>query len=145
MTPVGNRAVGTATTVELRMSALAENVGLARLALSGVAAVAGLPPDDVADLKLAVSEACTNAVLHAYPDGRGDGEIVVRFTVADDVVTIEVADTGIGFDPAEVTTTPSRHESESQMGLAIARSVTDELEIESGPSGTRVTFSKRRP
>jgi len=59
-------------------------------------------------------------------------------------VTIEVADTGIGFDPAGVTMTPSRHESESQMGLSIARAVTDEFEIESGSSGSQITFSKRR-
>ena len=52
--------------VELRIAARAENVALARLALSGVAAAAGAPPGVVADLKLAVSEACTNAVQHAY-------------------------------------------------------------------------------
>jgi serine/threonine-protein kinase RsbW len=136
--------VETATTVELRMPARAENVALARLALSGVAAVAGIAADDVADLKLAVSEACTNAVLHAYPDEREDGEIVVRYTVGADAVTVEVVDGGVGFDPADVTMSPARHESESQMGLAIARAVTDELEIDSGPAGTRVAFSKRR-
>jgi serine/threonine-protein kinase RsbW len=145
VTSIGNgSAVETATTVELRMPARAENVALARLALSGVAAVAGIAADDVADLKLAVSEACTNAVLHAYPDEREDGEIVVRYTVGADAVTVEVVDGGVGFDPADVTMSPARHESESQMGLAIARAVTDELEIDSGPAGTRVAFSKRR-
>ena len=145
MTSVGNEGVvETATTVELRMAARAENVALARLALSGVAAVARLAPDDVADLKLAVSEACTNAVLHAYPDEREDGGIVVLYTVSRDAVTVVVADTGVGFDPEDVTMSPARHESESQMGLAIARAVTDELEIDSGPAGTRVIFSKRR-
>jgi serine/threonine-protein kinase RsbW len=135
-------AVETATTVELRMAALAENVALARLALSGVAAAAGLPHGDVADLKLAVSEVCTNAVLYAYPDG--GGEVVVRYTAGPDALTIEVVDDGVGFDPSAVTMTPSRHASESQMGLAIARSVTDELVIESGATGTRVVFAKRR-
>ena len=145
MTSVGNdETVETATTVELRMAALAENVGLARLALSGVAAVAGMPLEDVADLKLAVSEACTNAVLHAYPGGGDSCEIVVRYTVGAGAVTVEVVDRGVGFDPDDVTISPARHESESQMGLAIARAVTDELEIDSGPAGTRVAFSKRR-
>jgi serine/threonine-protein kinase RsbW len=138
-------AIDTTTTVELRMGAVAENVGLARLALSGVAATAGMSLDVVADLKLAVSETCTNAVLHAYPDGREGAEVVIRYTVCDDSLSVEVIDTGVGFDPAAVTPTPGRHEFESQMGLAIARAITDGLEIESRPSGgTRVVFSKRR-
>ena len=46
-----------------------ENLALARLALTGVGAVAGASEAAVADLKLAVTEACTNAILHAYRDG----------------------------------------------------------------------------
>lgn len=132
------------TTVELRVAAQAENVALARLALTGVAMAAGMPADGVADLKLAVSEACTNAVLHAYPTGAADAQVVVRYSVADNGLTVQVTDTGIGFDPGTVTANPSRHASESQMGLSIARTVTDELEIESDAAGTRVTFLKRR-
>jgi serine/threonine-protein kinase RsbW len=137
-------AVETATGVELRMAARAENVALARLALSGVAAAARASAADIADLKLAVSEACTNAVQHAYPGGdAGDGWIVVRFTVEDGALTVEVEDTGVGFDPATVAAAPERAEPEGGMGLAILRAVTDEHEVESGASGTRIVFSKR--
>jgi serine/threonine-protein kinase RsbW len=137
-------AVETATGVELRMAARPENVALARLALSGVAAAARASAADIGDLKLAVSEACTNAVQHAYPgDGASDEWIVVRFTVGDGALTVEVEDTGVGFDPATVEAAPERSEPEGGMGLAILRAVTDEHEIDSGASGTRIVFSKR--
>jgi serine/threonine-protein kinase RsbW len=139
--------VQTATTVELRIAARAENVALARLALTGVAAVAGLRDEDVADLKLAVSEVCTNGVLHAYADGRaeaGDQIVVIRYTVSDDAVTVEVLDSGIGFDPDAVLVELGSHQVEGHLGLALARAVTDDLEIETGDAGTKVTFSKRR-
>jgi serine/threonine-protein kinase RsbW len=139
----GKGAVETATTVELRMTALAENVALARLALTGVAAVAEMTPDEVADLKLAVSEVCTNAVLHAYPDGTGDEQILVRYTVAPDALTVEVADTGVGFDP-DALPEPRPQGPDGRMGLAIVRAVTDDVAITSDASGTRIAFSKRR-
>ena len=136
-------AVETATTVELRVPAQPANVRLARLALSGVAAVAGVEPDELSDLKLAVSEVCTNVVLHAYPDG-AEGEIVIRYTIGAEELTVEVIDAGVGFDPSHVAMEPVRNPSEGHVGLVIARAVTDRIEIDSGPSGTRVVFSKRR-
>ena len=144
MTVIRNdTAVETATTVELRVPSQPENVRLARLALSGVAAVAGVEPDELSDLKLAVSEVCTNAVLHAYPDG-AEGEIVVRYTIGAEELTVEVIDAGVGFDPSAVAMEPIRDPSEGHVGLVIARAVTDRIEIDSGPSGTRVVFSRRR-
>jgi serine/threonine-protein kinase RsbW len=133
--------------VELRIAARAENVALARLALSGVAATAGVPPDVVADMKLAVSEACTNAVQHAYAGkgGKEDGQVVLRFAVAERALRVEVEDDGSGF---ELVTRASWQDGERSgrglgMGLTILRSVTDDLEIESGGKGSRVVFSRR--
>ncbi|HEY5059103.1 MAG TPA: ATP-binding protein [Gaiellaceae bacterium] len=133
--------------VELRIAARPENVALARLALTGVAAVAQASAADVADLKLAVSEVCTNAVQHAYPAGGAIDEwIVVRYSVGDGALTVEVEDTGVGFDPANVQSASQRPtDAEGGMGLSILRAVTDELEIDSGTSGSRVVFSKRLP
>jgi serine/threonine-protein kinase RsbW len=130
-----------ASTVELRISARPENVALARLALAGVASVAGASREETADLKLAVSEICTNAVLHAYGDA-GDGGVVLRYSVAGDILTVEISDSGAGFDPqngAEPVSSPR----DGTLGLSIARSVTDEFTIESDGGGTRVVFSKR--
>lgn len=130
-----------ASTVELRISALPENVALARLALAGVASVAGASREETADLKLAVSEICTNAVLHAYGDTT-DGGVVLRYSVAGNLLTVEISDSGHGFDSqngAEPVTVPR----EGTLGLSIARAVTDEFAIESDGGGTRVVFSKR--
>jgi serine/threonine-protein kinase RsbW len=130
-------------TVELRLEAHAENLALARLALSGVAANVGASREIVSDLKLAVTEACTNVVKHAYgPDEVG--EIVVRYTVEPGAITVEVEDSGGGFQPevpspAEASLNGNRH----GMGLMIIRVLSDELDISSSTSGTRVLFVKR--
>jgi serine/threonine-protein kinase RsbW len=129
------------STVELRISARPENVALARLALAGVASVAGASHEETADLKLAVSEICTNAVLHAY-GGATDGGVVLRYSVAGDVLTVEVSDSGAGFDPKNGTE-PVSTPRDGTLGLSIARAVTDEFAIESNGGGTRVVFSKR--
>jgi serine/threonine-protein kinase RsbW len=130
-------------TIELRVEAHAENLALARLALSGVAATAGASREVVSDLKLAVTEACSNVVRHAYgPDEVC--EIVVRYTVERGAITVEVEDSGGGFEPevpspAEASLNGGRH----GMGLMIIRVLSDELDISSSTSGTRVIFVKR--
>jgi len=134
------------STVVLRMRALPENVALARLALSGVAAIAGASQEELADLKLAVSEICTNAVVHAYGPN-GTGSVVIRYTVGDAAVTVAVEDTGVGFDPSSVEEpvlagVPDADRVGS-LGLHIARSVTDELRVESGDAGSVVVFTKQ--
>ena len=85
-------------TVVLTLDARPENLALTRLALAGVAANAGAPREIVADLKLAVTEACTNAIQHAYADGTGT--IVVRYTGEPGMLSVEVEDSGGGFEAA---------------------------------------------
>ncbi len=126
-------------TVELRLDARAENLALARLALAGVAANAGASREVVSDLKLAVTEACTNVVKHAYRDGES-GEIVVRYTVAEGELAIEVEDTGTGFEPHADA---DRNGGGNGMGLMIIRVLSDELTISSTSAGTRLAFVKR--
>ena len=129
-------------TVELRMAPRAENLSLARLALAGIGPVAGASDGEVADLKLAVTEACTNAILHAYADGEDNGgQLVVRYRVGPGMLEIEVEDDGVGFDPDD----PGARESNvggQGMGLMIIRALTDSVEIRSDGTGSRVTFSK---
>ena len=129
--------------IELRLESHAENLALARLALSGIASSAGASREVVSDLKLAVTEACANVVKHAYgPDEVG--EIVVRYRFAPGVITIEVEDSGGGFEPevpspAEAGLNGGRH----GMGLMIIRVLSDELDIASSTNGTRLLFVKR--
>lgn len=132
--------------VELRFPAQARYLVLARLSLSGVAqTTTRLDPESLTDLKLAITEACSNAVRHAYPDGLG--EIRVRIELDTDELSVEVSDTGGGFDPTNVDSWHVASLREQGMGLSIIRSVTDKLEIRPGAEGvgTRVKFSKSFP
>ena len=83
--------------IEMKFPSSAEYVGLIRLTLSGVLSRAGATYDDIEDSKIAVSEAVTNAVKHAYKDNE-QGEISVGFAVYSDKVEIIVADNGQSFD-----------------------------------------------
>ncbi len=127
--------------VALTIPARAEYVALCRLALTGIARTRALTPDLVADLKLALTEACSNSVRHAYEEGR-EGVVEVRYDLRADRIAVEVADDGSGFDP-EVIERAEEELDEGGLGLAIIRAVTDELEIGPRPDGgSRLRFTK---
>ena len=86
--------------MKLDIPARPEYVVLGRLALVGLLRSRGYSEDAVADLKLALTEACSNSVRHAYDDG--DGQVHMVFTMHDDRVVIEIRDDGAGFDVDEV-------------------------------------------
>ena len=130
-------------TVVLTLDARPENLALTRLALAGVAANAGAPREVIADLKLAVTEACTNAIQHAYGGGDRAGTIVVRYTGEPGLLSIEVEDSGHGFWPDAPPDTAGGNGAGGGMGLMIIRVLTDELEITDTGSGMRLRFVKR--
>jgi serine/threonine-protein kinase RsbW len=134
--------VQTQGTVVLTLDARPENLALTRLALAGVAANARAPREALSDLKLAVTEACTNVIQHAYGEG-GSGAIVVRYTGEPGMIAIEVEDAGSGFAPGAPSSTSGRNGNGNGMGLMIIRVLTDELEISSTGSGTRLRLVKR--
>lgn len=136
------KADGTNDTVELRLQARAENVALARLALTAMASVAGASAEDTADLRLAVSEVCTNAIVHAYA-GREAGVVTLRYRLRDGWLSVAVEDAGAGFDSATLPPDVDGWDGDRSLGLAITRAVTDELEISSDGSGSRIAFAKR--
>jgi serine/threonine-protein kinase RsbW len=130
-------------TIELSFPAHSRYLVLARLSLAGIAPVAKLDEDSLADLKLAVTEACANAVRHAYPD-EVDGAVRMRVQIEPDVLTIEVADDGRGLENEDIRGWDGSGMREQGMGLSIMRAVVDELEIDSTPaSGTVVRLVKR--
>jgi serine/threonine-protein kinase RsbW len=131
-------------TVRLTIPAKPEYITLSRLALTGLSRVRPLPEDTLADLKLALTEACSNSVRHAY-DG-GDGHVQISFELLEDRLVIEVADDGTGFEPEGAGRELGSAElTEGGLGIAIIRSIADELEIGGRPSGTgsRLRFVKR--
>jgi serine/threonine-protein kinase RsbW len=129
-------------TVHLTIPARPEYIALGRLALTGLSRVRPFPEETLADLKLAITEACSNSVRHAYQDGDGVVEIVYR--LEEDHIEIEVTDDGTGFDHSGAGTLPDDDLIEGGLGIAIIRSVADELEIGSGETGrgSRLRFVK---
>lgn len=132
-----------ADVVTLVMPAKSEYLILARLALAGIARGHPIEETVLADLKLAVTEACGNAVRHAYGDD--PGVVRIRFVVEREQIEIEVADDGTAGRPRpEPAPAAEIALIESGMGLAIIRAVVDELGIDAatGESGTVVRMRK---
>jgi serine/threonine-protein kinase RsbW len=129
--------------VRLSFPAKPDYLLLARLALSGLARDMPLGDEALADLKLAVTEACGNAVRHAYPDGTGD--VFVSYTVSDGELEMIVEDHGSGVEPAEAAVQRGAGALDGGMGMSIIRTIVDELDVHSGTGGrgTVVRMTKR--
>ena len=117
--------------VRLSFPAKPDYLLLARLALSGIGRTTPVSDELLADLKLAITEACGNCVRHAYPEG--DGDVSVAIALDGDALEMIVEDQGVGLRPEA----PAHGSSagESGMGMSIIRTVVDELEISSGADG----------
>ncbi|TFJ92052.1 anti-sigma B factor RsbW [Lentibacillus salicampi] len=87
--------------IEMKVPARAEYVGVVRLSVSGIASRQGFAYEAIEDLKVAVSEAITNVIDHAYYE-EGDCEVTIGFGVHDDRLEVMVADHGVSFDLSEI-------------------------------------------
>jgi serine/threonine-protein kinase RsbW len=129
----------TETVVRLKFPAKADYLLLARLALAGVARSLPVGPELLADLKLAVTEACGNAVRHAYAER--EGSVGVAFVVAEDRLEMIVEDEGAGIElPVEELVGEPVQEASPEpidggMGMAIIRAIVDELDVRDGSGG----------
>ena len=127
--------------VALTVPARAEFIALGRLALTGLARTRALSAEIVADLKLALTEACSNSVRHAYDEGR-EGVVEILYELSEDRIAIQVTDDGSGFDP-KILKRAQEELDEGGLGIAIIRALTDELEIGARPEGgSRLRFTK---
>jgi serine/threonine-protein kinase RsbW len=127
--------------VRLTIPAKAEYITLGRLALTAIARVRPLSEETLSDLKLALTEACTNSVRHAYEGRSGTVEIV--YQLEPDRLVVEVTDDGQGFEPAARAGGGNGDLNEGGLGLAIIRAVADEVEIGGRDSGgSRLRFVK---
>jgi serine/threonine-protein kinase RsbW len=142
-TPPTATVNGDAQTVRLTIPAKAEYITLVRLALSGLSHLRPLSEETLGDLKLAVTEACSNSVRHAYRDGRA-GAVQVIYELHRDRLVIEVRDDGEGFSVGEAVHGQDEALTEGGLGIAIIRELADELEL--GPAetgkGSRLRFVK---
>ena len=122
------------------------NEAVARTCVAAFAAVADPTVAELADIKTAVSEAVTNAIIHGYENVTGTVE--VRCVLSEGTITVEVSDGGAGISDIERAREPlytSKPEMErSGMGFTVMETFMDEVSVESSPgAGTRVTMRKK--
>src|SRR3954454_15649335 len=126
--------------VRLNLPARPENVAVVRHVLGAFAHALRLPHEVVEDLRLAVTEACTNVVRHAYDD-REPGQLEIIIRPDGDVLRVIVSDHGRGIGPSPDTAGPG-------LGLPLIAALVDSLEIQHAPRrGSRLamSFDRRRP
>ncbi|HHW17954.1 MAG TPA: anti-sigma F factor [Firmicutes bacterium] len=130
----------------LRLSNVPSNVSVARIAVATFASSLGFSIPDIEEIKVAVSEAISNAILHAYPGGYG--EVSVRASAAcDGSLVIEVEDTGQGIADVAKAREPGFTTVPDHMGLGFSfmESFMDEVSVDSWPGrGTKVRMVKKR-
>ncbi len=128
----------TVADVHLSLPARAENVAVVRHAFGGLGEALDVPEQLLSDIKLAVTEACTNVVIHAYPEGEGPME--VRAVLGEEELSVVVRDEGRGVVP--------RADSPGLgLGLPLIATLTESLELGTGEDDAtevRMTFRIER-
>lgn len=140
--------------MKIEFDAVSENEAFARVAVAAFVAPLNPTVEEISDIKTAVSEAVTNAIIHGYDseerrDGGADGnKVYIHCLLLGDVLQVEVVDEGKGIENIEqameplFTTKPDMDR--SGMGFAFMEAFMDELEVISEPSmGTTVLMSKK--
>ena len=133
-------------TVKITFPSKSVNEGFARSAVAALASQADPTLEQVADLKTAVSEAVTNAIVHGYPDVIGTVSLTASL-LEGNVMRVVVADRGVGIpdvaramEPLFTTGGPER----AGLGFAVMESFMDTVKVRSAlGKGTRVTMTKR--
>ena len=130
----------TSSGFELELAAEADNVPVVRHALRGLLEAVGISDERISDIALAVTEACANAVLHAYPDRPGAFEVAATLP-GGGPLTVTVRDHGAGL-------TPRVDSPGLGVGLPVMAAIADALEIDT-PAGqgtiVRMTFEVSPP
>jgi serine/threonine-protein kinase RsbW len=134
-------AVGsTAPTVSLELESRPETLTLVRGMLAGVAELLAMDPELLDDLKTAVSEACNNVALHAYPDGTGSLTVLLMSTT--EGIEVIVRDQGLGI--SEQAASDDRVQG---VGLPVIRALSTKAEFRARPEGgteARMLFAGKR-
>ncbi len=130
--------------INLIMQSLSENVGIARVTAAAFAAQADLTLSEIEEIRVAVSEAISNAVIHGY--GEQNGTIEFSMTLYDDKLEYKIVDYGKGIADINLARQPSYSSDPERMGLGFVfmESFMDELDIQSAlQQGTTVKMVKK--
>ena len=141
--------------MKLEFDAVSENEAFARVAVTAFISPLNPTIEEISDVKTAVSEAVTNSVIHGYDDEfmksnqiEGPGKIYMHCLIEEDVLHIEVRDTGKGIENIEQAMEPlytSRPDMErSGMGFSFMEAFMDDLEVISKPGCGTVILMKKK-
>ena len=126
--------------VDLRIPCKAEWVALARLSVAAVASRLNFSIDEIEDIKLAVAEACTNAIQHAH----GSPYIEIKCEAASGGLRLSVRDYGRGTHPEHIRSRELNVERVGGLGVFLIRSLMDEVDYDVHPDqGTLLVMVKR--
>ena len=118
-----------------------EYVSLARLAASGIAGRMGFDVETVEDIKLALAEACTNAIKHGCC--KEHSEYRIEFGIEEKCLTISIADKGCGMDKNEICKPDLQNPREGGLGIFIINTLMDRVECQTAPkAGFTITMKK---
>lgn len=131
--------------MKLEFPAKSQNESFARAAVGVFASQLDLTCEELADIKTAVSEAVTNAIIHGYPETKGTVHILCR--IINEKFEVTVSDDGCGIEDIELAMQPLYSgvpdEDRSGMGFTVMESFMDTLKVTSEPGcGTTVTMTK---
>ena len=125
-------------TIKMEIASNPQYVSVIRLTISGIANKIGFCLEDIEDIKVAVSEACTNAIKHSL-----DNKFSVEYTIFENGLTITIIDSGKGYDVDSIDVPNLEEPKESGLGLFIIQSLMDEVEIKSNINyGTVIKMTK---
>jgi stage II sporulation protein AB (anti-sigma F factor) len=131
--------------IKLEFPSKGENVALARITIAALVSQLELTLNDLEEIKVAVSEAVSNAVIHGYGN-KPDGLITVIGILQNEKIIIEIIDQGIGINDIEKAMEPafSTDPERTGLGFVFMQSFMDEVKVESQENhGTRVILSKQ--
>jgi serine/threonine-protein kinase RsbW len=139
----------TTDVIEMKIPAKPEYVGVVRLTVSGVANRLGYSYDDIEDIKIAVAEACTNVVNHAYEENQTENDMHLNFSVYEDRLELIVADRGGKIDVQKLKNERGPLNSaksidelkQGGLGLFLIETLMDKVEIH-GDSGVVIIMTK---
>lgn len=127
--------------IELSIPHRSEYVSMIRLTVASLASRMGFDIEDIEDMKVALSEACSNAIMHGGCEG--EDNFLVQFIREQNRLVISVSDFGRGYCANNLNAPNTQDLNEGGLGIFIIKSLMDDVKIKSGSSqGTSITMIK---
>ncbi len=125
----------------VEFESVVHNLGFARVAAASWAAGLGFTLEELDDLRLAVSEAVSNCIVHAYP--QGSGRVAIELAALDHTLTVSVRDEGVGIEDVAAARRPGSSSLPERMGMGftLMEALSESMEVDSAPGkGTTVVM-----